>query len=188
MTSLRVSSIAVAISLGAALGAANAAQTPTAVSAPAASQSSVDPASVAALKRMSAYLSTLNTMEVTSEGSLDVVTEDGQRVQLDGVTNYKIRRPGFVIDFNSDLKSRRFVYDGKNFTVVAPKLGYYATVPAPGTNREVLELAQTEGITAYDASYLWLARLLNLELVTLDGGLATAAARRPDEPSPAGSP
>lgn len=147
MTSLRVSSIAVAISLGAALGAANAAQTPTAVSAPAASQSSVDPASVAALKRMSAYLSTLNTMEVTSEGSLDVVTEDGQRVQLDGVTNYKIRRPGFVIDFNSDLKSRRFVYDGKNFTVVAPKLGYYATVPAPGTNREVLELAyQTYGI------------------------------------------
>ncbi|HUF79072.1 MAG TPA: type II toxin-antitoxin system VapC family toxin [Thermoanaerobaculia bacterium] len=54
--------------------------------------------------------------------------------------------------------------------------------------REVLELAESEGITAYDASYLWLARLLNLELVTLDGGLATAAARRPDEPRPAGSP
>jgi predicted nucleic acid-binding protein len=54
--------------------------------------------------------------------------------------------------------------------------------------REVLELAESEGITAYDASYLWLARLLNLELVTLDGGLATAAARRPDAPSPAGSP
>ena len=31
------------------------------------------------------------------------------------------------------------MYDGKNFTVYSPKLGYYATAPAPGTNREVLD-------------------------------------------------
>jgi predicted nucleic acid-binding protein len=42
---------------------------------------------------------------------------------------------------------------------------------------EVLELAESEAITAYDASYLWLARSLDLELVTLDRGLARAAAR-----------
>ena len=107
----------------------------------------VDPESVAALKRMSAYLMSLNTAEIASEGSLDVVTADGQRVQMDGVTNYKMRKPGFVIDYVSDLKSRRFIYDGKNFTVVAPKLGFYATAPAPASNREVLELAyQTYGI------------------------------------------
>lgn len=148
MTSFRYSSLAAAISLGViAVVPANAGQAQPSVSAPSASQANVDPQSVAALKRMSAYLAGLNTIEVTSESSLDVVTEEGQRVQLDGVTNYKIRRPGFVIDFNSDLRSRRFVYDGKNFTVVAPKLGYYATVPAPGTNREVLDLAyQTYGI------------------------------------------
>src|SRR5687767_6880662 len=108
---------------------------------------SVDPESVAALKRMSAYLMSLNTAEIASEGSLDVVTADGQRVQMDGVTNYKMRKPGFVIDYASDLKSRRFIYDGKNFTVVAPKLGFYATAPAPASNREVLDLAyQTYGI------------------------------------------
>lgn len=105
------------------------------------SQSTVDPQAVAALKRMSAYLMSLNTFEIRSEGSLDVVTEEGQRVQLDGVTNYKVRRPGFVIDFTSDLKSRRFIYDGKNFTVYAPTMGFYATVAAPPSNREVLELA-----------------------------------------------
>ena len=71
------------------------------------------------------------------------MTAEGQRVQMDGVTTYKVRKPGFVIDYVSDLKSRRFIYDGKNFTVVSPKLGYYATVPAPATNREVLELAYT---------------------------------------------
>lgn len=44
---------------------------------------------------------------------------------------------------------------------------------------EVLELAEAERITAYDASYLWLARTLDLSLVTLDRGLARAAAKKP---------
>lgn len=41
----------------------------------------------------------------------------------------------------------------------------------------VLDLAMQTGLTAYDASYLWLARQLNAELVTLDAELASAAAR-----------
>lgn len=38
-----------------------------------------------------------------------------------------------------------------------------------------LELATTTGLTAYDASYLWLTRQLDAELVTLDRQLAKAA-------------
>ena len=41
----------------------------------------------------------------------------------------------------------------------------------------VVELAAATGLTAYDASYLWLARSLDAELVTLDRQLARAAAR-----------
>jgi predicted nucleic acid-binding protein len=40
----------------------------------------------------------------------------------------------------------------------------------------VFELAKQTGLTAYDASYLWLAQELGAELVTLDGQLASAAA------------
>jgi predicted nucleic acid-binding protein len=40
----------------------------------------------------------------------------------------------------------------------------------------VLDLALATGLTAYDASYLWLARDLGAELVTLDRQLAKAAA------------
>ncbi|HEX4113565.1 MAG TPA: type II toxin-antitoxin system VapC family toxin [Stellaceae bacterium] len=40
----------------------------------------------------------------------------------------------------------------------------------------VVELAETMGLTAYDASYLWLARHLGGELITLDGQLMKAAA------------
>ena len=100
----------------------------------------VEPDAVAALKQMSSYLTSLNTAEIKSNGSLDVVTEDGQRVQMDGVTKYKLRKPGFVIDFDSDLKKRQFFYDGKTFTEYSPSAGFYGTVAAPATNRETLAM------------------------------------------------
>lgn len=106
---------------------------------PIANEGVIEDGAIDAIKEMSAYLMSAKTLAITSQGSLDAVTADGQRIQLDGTTTYKIRRPGFVIDYNSDIKSRRFIYDGKNFTVYSPKLGFYASAPAPGTNREVLD-------------------------------------------------
>ena len=41
---------------------------------------------------------------------------------------------------------------------------------------DALRLASETGLTAYDASYLWLARQLGAELVTLDRQLAGVAA------------
>lgn len=38
-----------------------------------------------------------------------------------------------------------------------------------------LSVAEQHGLTTYDASYLWLAQRLNVELVTLDRRLARAA-------------
>jgi hypothetical protein len=99
----------------------------------------VEDGAVDAIKEMSNYLMTAKTLAITSQGSLDVVTNDGQRIQLDGTTTYKVRRPGFVIDYESNIKSRRFIYDGKTFTVYSPKLGFYAQAPAPATNKEVLD-------------------------------------------------
>lgn len=100
----------------------------------------VDPRAVDALKGMSRYLMSLNGFKLDTSGSLDVVTADGQRVQVDGQANYKVKRPGMAIHYVSDLKNRDFYYDGKQFTVYSPALGFYATVPAPATNRELLDL------------------------------------------------
>jgi hypothetical protein len=107
---------------------------------PIANEGVVEDGAINALKDMSTYLATLKTAAITAQGSLDVVTNDGQRIQLDGSTNYKIRRPGFVVDYKSDIKNRRFMYDGKTFTIYSPQLGFYSSVPAPPSNREVLEL------------------------------------------------
>ena len=106
----------------------------------AAPAAAVKPEALQALKKMSAYLATLPAVELTSNTSLDVVTLQGERVQLDAVVNYKVRRPnGFTIKVESDGKKRQFFYDGKKFTVYAPALGYYATADAPPTIRQTLD-------------------------------------------------
>ena len=105
----------------------------------------VQPESLQALQKMSAYLASLTSFEVTSQTTLDVVTMEGQRVQLDGVANYKVRRPDrFVIEVSTALKKRRYIYDGKSFTLSAPELGFYATVPAPPTNAQTLDVMWTK--------------------------------------------
>jgi hypothetical protein len=103
--------------------------------------SPVEPEAKAALDRMSAYMRTLTAFEIKTATSLDVVTEAGQRIQIDGTAAYKVKRPdSFVISVDTDWKKRSFYYDGKQFTVYAPELGYYASAPAPATIRETLDV------------------------------------------------
>jgi hypothetical protein len=140
-----------AAALGATLGVvaatlspaqAHAADQPSAAVAakPPAADDDVQPAVLQALKRMSDYLSTLKTFEITTKTSLDLVTTDGQLIEINGGASYKLRRPdGFVIDIKSDARDRSFIYDGKQFTLYAPELGYYATVAAPPTVHETLD-------------------------------------------------
>lgn len=141
---------AVAVGLGLSLSApasiaapAAAAATPAAANPAAAPDPDVEPAALEALSRMSAYLKTLTAFELRAETTLDLVTLDGQRLQVGGVSQYKVRRPdGFLIDVDSDYKKRRFYYDGKAFTVFAPELGYYATTTAPPTIAQTLEVIE----------------------------------------------
>ena len=148
MKSLGLAAAAAGLALAAASPplAQQAASAPT--PSPASTPPAVRPEALDALKKMSAYLSTLKAIQLTSKTSLDVVTTKGERITLDGVANYRVRRPdGFVINVTSDSKERTFYYDGKHFTVYAPALGYYATAPAPPTIRQTLDtLEQKFGI------------------------------------------
>ena len=109
---------------------------------PVAAAPSVDPEAVTALKRMSAYLGTLTSFEIRSETSVELVMEDDQKTEVDATLHYVVHRPdGFLIEVASDRKVRQFFYDGKSLTISAPRLGYYATVSAPPTIRQTLDLA-----------------------------------------------
>jgi hypothetical protein len=141
---MRRTAAAIAAAIGLSVPGALVAQQPGAAppAAPAAKESDnpVDPEAVQALQRMSAYLMKLQSFELKADTTLDLVTAEGQRIQLGGVSKYKVRAPNaFQIDITTDLKDRQFFYDGKQFTVFAPKLGFYATAPAPPTIRGTLQ-------------------------------------------------
>lgn len=104
----------------------------------------VDPSAVKALAEMSAFLQSLSAFALTSRTSLDLVANDGQKIQLDGVATYKVRKPdAFMIDVASDEWNRRFIYNGREFTLYAPKLNYFSTWAAPATIKDAIADAET---------------------------------------------
>lgn len=138
-----------ATALGLCVGLAQAglawADPPTAPAPAAAPAPTVDPNAVKALRDMSAFLQSLSTFELTSNTSLDLVANDDQKIQLDAVARYKVRKANaFVIDVQSDDWNRRYVYDGSQFTLYAPKAGYYARMPAPPTIAATVTAVETK--------------------------------------------
>ena len=102
----------------------------------------VDPVALQAASRMGAYLRTLQSFEVVSSASMEeVIDAAGKKAVTQVNTTYKVKRPdAFVIDMATDKKARRFVYDGRSFTVFAPKVGYFATISAPATIDQTVDL------------------------------------------------
>jgi hypothetical protein len=103
----------------------------------------VEPSAIAALQRMGAFLRAQQTMEVTSEMSTDDVLDSGQKVEYGGTVTLKVRRPNrMAVEVTSDRKNERIYYDGTTFTVFQPTAGYYASFPAPGTLRELVDVLE----------------------------------------------
>jgi hypothetical protein len=139
---------AIAVALSAAMlgGAATPAAGQNVKSAAAQSpQPTIEPEAVQALQRMSTYLSTLKSFGLKADTTIDLITLDGQRIQLGGTSQYKVRAPNaFQINITTDLKDRSYYYDGKEFTLFAPNLGFYAKAPAPATIAETLDTIEAK--------------------------------------------
>jgi predicted nucleic acid-binding protein len=75
-------------------------------------------------------------------------------------------------------KIRRHPGQRTNLLAAFAMLTQLAIAQAAVDIGEVLLLSERARLTVYDAAYLWLARRLGAELVTLDKRLATAATRR----------
>ena len=102
----------------------------------------VDPASIAALGRMSAYLRSVHAFQVVMTTQKDDVDVYGQLITLNGITTYRVRSPdAFNIYVNEPSKRRQYFYDGKTLTIYDPKSGYYTHFAAPATIRDTLDMA-----------------------------------------------
>jgi hypothetical protein len=99
----------------------------------------IDPTVVAALERMGGYLRGITAMGIRAEHTTDEVLENGQKIERHGTVDMKVRRPDRLrADLTSDTKSRQYFYDGKSFTIYAPRERYYSTVAAPPALRDLV--------------------------------------------------
>jgi hypothetical protein len=133
--------VLLAVPIAAQTGAQTGAQT----AAPAASAAATgpEPAAMEALSRMGRTLAGLQRFEVRAQTLIDEVTVDGVKLQFAETVALKVQRPDRLrAEFRSDRKERRFVFDGKTLTLFSPKRGYYATLPAPPTIGEMLNVAE----------------------------------------------
>jgi len=94
----------------------------------------VDPDALSALTRMGAYLRTLKSFEVEAATTREEVLDSGEKLQFTGATHAVAQPPDRLrLETESDRQEREYIYDGKHFTLWAPRLNYYATITAPST-------------------------------------------------------
>jgi len=105
----------------------------------------IDPNAITALTAMGNYLRGLKEFQVKAQVTTDDVLTDGQRIQYTSVTDMLARKPDrFRVSMASDRAERTFLYDGKSFTLWAPRVSYYATVAAPATIEELSDRLDTK--------------------------------------------
>lgn len=128
----RISLLPIAVAMALAIAPAAGAQPA------AASKAAVDPRAVAALQSMASYLRALKAFQVDAVTTTDDVLETGQKIQSSGGVRLVARMPDRLFaDVATDRFSRRFYYDGKSLTMWARRMGFYATVAAPPTLKEL---------------------------------------------------
>jgi len=105
----------------------------------------IDAEAMAALDRMGAYLRSLKSFSVKGDSTFDLVTEEGELVEIPGTLDYQVRVPdGLRMRVRSDHKERDLYYDGHALTVYGPKDKYFATVDAPATLHELVNVAASK--------------------------------------------
>ena len=103
----------------------------------------IDTAATAALDRMSTYLRTLDSFQITGDVLTEDVLEDGAKIQESKVVDLVADRPNRLrMQVTNDRQQRLLLYDGQTFTVSAPRLKYYAQAPAPATINELADILE----------------------------------------------
>lgn len=102
-----------------------------------------DPKVVARLDEMGKYLRSLKQFELDSDVTFEVLVDDDQKIDMEGKLKYKVKSPNKLwVDLQTDYKHRQYFYDEGQLTVYSPDQKYYATVDAPKTLSELLDVVQ----------------------------------------------
>jgi len=127
-----------ALAAGMLLAATAAAQNkPTPTNAPSAATPKAAATGVAEsadrlIKEMSAYIGSAQQFTFHADVTFDHVLPSGQKLQFASAEEVVLQRPGrLYVEWNGDLGSRQFWYDGKSVTLYDPGMPFYASDTAP---------------------------------------------------------
>jgi len=105
----------------------------------------IDPQATKLLKASTDFLASQQRFSLEARNSFEVVLTSGQKIQFDHTAQMSVQRPNKLrADRRGDLTEQSFIYDGKTLTLFNPADKYYATVAAPGTLEEMLDMARTK--------------------------------------------
>jgi hypothetical protein len=117
----------------------------------------IDPDAVGILKSMSSYLGKTKAFSVNADIDFEVVTKNGQKLDLASYATVVLERPEqFRIERKGVFADIEFIYDGKTLTLYGKRGNKYAQIEAPGTiDDAILAYEANTGFPAPGADLLF---------------------------------
>lgn len=127
------------------------------ISAPVMSADSIDPEADRILKSMSSYLAQAKAFSVNADIDIEVVTKNGQKLQLSSFATVVLQRPNnFQIERRGMLADTKLIFDGKTLTLYSNKRNVYAQIDLQGSIDDAIRTFELEtGIPAPGADILF---------------------------------
>ena len=108
-----------------------------------AAESMIDEAAVERLQASMDYVSGLDVFALETSSTIEVVMQDGQKLQFDNAIRATVQRPNkFHAERLGDLVDQEFFYNGKVLTLQDGAAGFHASVAAPDTLEGMLDFAR----------------------------------------------
>lgn len=101
----------------------------------------IQPAAKDLINKMGTYLNMAKQFSFHAEVMFDDHLPSGQKIQFAAGEDVSVRKPNRIyVDYQSDLGSKRFWYNGKSMTLFSPAHNNYSTIDAPPNIESAIDL------------------------------------------------
>lgn len=117
----------------------------------------IEPEAEEILKSMSTYLGGMAAFSMNADIDLEIVTQQGQKLQLSSSAEIVMQRPAkFHFLRRGVLTDAEFIFDGKTLTLHGKNLNAYTQMEVPGTIDDAIRAYELEtGLSAPGADLLF---------------------------------
>ncbi len=124
---------------------------------PVMSAEGIDPEANKILKSMSSYLGGTKAFSMNADIDFEIVTKDGQKLQLSSFATVVMDRPEkFHVERRGMIADAEFIFDGKTLTLHGKNLNVYTQTEVSGTIDDAIRAYEMEtGIPAPGADLLF---------------------------------